>query len=144
MNVAWGAILIVFGLISWLGQGISAFMPALAVRVGVMEPEADVDPAFYADIRGEAVWDFLVDWPLPVAGLLLVQGNPLWAYFGLIGGSIFLYFAGRGIIQRIFMRRHGIRVGSTRSVSTAYIFLTLWGLIAIFTIIMAVVALPLP
>ena len=102
MHLFWGVVLIVFTLlVCWLGQTISALSPRLAVKLGLTERESDVDPAFYADIRGEAIWDTVILWTLPVTGILLILNNALWAYFGLIGGGMYLYFAGRGIASTL-------------------------------------------
>ena len=145
MNLFWGVILVLFTLIlSWLIQVINAFSPTLAAQWGLNEPESDVDPAFFADTRGEAIWDALILWTLPVAGILLILDKPAWAYFGLVGGGMFLYLAGRGIIVRLLMQRRGIRIGKPETLKLFYAFLALWGLIAVVTIIMAVDALPCP
>ena len=145
MDLFWGVVLIIFTLlVCWLGQTITAFSPKLAVKLALTEPESDVDPAFYADVRGEAIWDTMITWTLPVAGILLILNNTLWAYFGLVGGGSYLYLAGRGIAVRLAMQRRGIRIGKPGTLKLFYVFLTLWGLIAVVTIIMAVAALPLP
>ena len=145
MELFWGVILIIFTmLVCWLGQTISALSPRLAVKMQLTEPESDVDPAYYADVRGEAIWDTMILWTLPVAGILLILNNALWAYFGLVGGGTYLYLAGRGIAVRLAMQRRGIRIGASGTLKLFYVFLTLWGLIAVVTIIMAVMALPLP
>ncbi|MCL5961389.1 MAG: hypothetical protein M1358_19120 [Chloroflexi bacterium] len=145
MNLIWGVILIVFTLIlGWLSQGINAFLPTLAAQFGLSEPESEVDPTFFADTRGEAIWDVMIIWTLPVAGILLIFSSALWAYFGLAGAGMYLYFAGRGIIVRMVMQRRGIRIGKPETLKWYYGFLALWGLIALATIIMAVAALPLP
>lgn len=144
MDFIWGVILIIFGMFCWVGQTISAFAPKMAAKLGLTEPESDVDPTYYADARGEAIWDTTITWVLPVAGILLIVDSPFWAYFGLVGGGIYLYFAGRGILSRLAMQRRGIRIGKPKSVGAAYVFLFLWGVIAVVTIIMAVSALPLP
>jgi len=81
---------------------------------------------------------------LPLAGILLVLDNAAWAYFGLVGGGIYVYFAGRGIAARLAMQRRGIRIGKPETLKTAYTALVLWGLVAAITIIMAVAELPLP
>ncbi|MFC1907364.1 hypothetical protein ACFLW8_04695 [Chloroflexota bacterium] len=142
MHIFWGVVLIVFTLLlCWLGQTISAFSPRLAVKLGLTERESDVDPAFYGDIRGEAIWDTVILWTLPVAGILLISNNTLWAYFGLIGGGMYLYFAGRGIAVRLTMQRRGIRIGAPGTRKIAYLFLSIWGLIAVVTIVMAAAAL---
>ena len=145
MELFWGVILIIFTLlVCWLGQIISTFSPKLAVKLGLAELESDVDPAFYADVRGEAIWDTITLWTLPVAGILLIINNALWAYFGLVGGGMYLYFAGRGVVVRLVMHRRGIRIGAPGTLKLFYVFLTLWGLIAVVTIIMAAIALPQP
>jgi hypothetical protein len=144
MNIIWGAILTIFSLFGWLGQTITAFSPKVATKLGLSEPESDVDPTFYADVRGESIWDSIILWTLPVAGMLLMLSNSLWAYFGLVGGGMYLYFAGRGITVRLAMQRRGIRIGMPKTLALIYVFLILWGLIAVVTIIMAVASLPLP
>ena len=143
MNVVWGVILIIISSIGYVGQAISTFWPGTATKLGLMEPEADVDPTFYADVRGEAFWDTAILWTLPVAGLLLVLNSPAWVYFGLVGGGMYLYFAGRGIVVRRVMQRRGIRIGSPETLRMAYAFLFLWGLAAVITIVLAIAALPL-
>ncbi len=145
MNLVWGAILIIFTLIvCWLAQVINAFSPTLAAQLGVTEPESDVDPTVYADGRGEAIWDALILWTLPVAGILLILNNPWWVYFGLVGGGMYLYFAGRMLVVRLAMQRHGIRIGKPETVKLYNAVLILWGLLAVVTIIIALAALPLP
>jgi hypothetical protein len=144
MDLTWGAILIVFGLLCWVGQTMSAFSPTLATRLGFIEPESDVDPFFFVLERGLAINDTIMSWTLPVAGILLVLDSPSWAYFGLVGGGMYLYFSAMGIISRLALKRRGIRIGKPKSLITAYLSLTLWGLIAVTTIIMAVEDLPLP
>jgi len=138
MDAIWGLILIVFGLIAWGGQVISAFSPKYAQRIGLMEPEAEVEPVFYADARGEARWDTLTLWTLPFAGLLIIIQSSLWIYFGMIGGSIYLYFTGRAIFTRLEFKRGGVRIGKPELLKTYYIFMSLWGLIGLATIIKAV------
>jgi hypothetical protein len=144
MNIVWGIILILFTLIlCWLGQVINATSPTFAAKIGLAEPESDVDPTFFVDGRGEAIWDALILWLLPVAGVLLLFEKPAWAYFGLAGGGMYLYFTGRMLIVRLVMQRHGIRIGKSQTVKLYNGILILWGLIAVVTIIMAVAALPL-
>jgi len=144
MNIIWGLILTILSSIAYFGQVISAFWPETAARLGLTEAEGDVDSTFYADMRGEALWDTVILWTLPVAGVLLMLNNPMWAYFGLVGGSMYLYFAGRGILARRVMQGGGLQIGSPESLKVAYIFLALWGLAAAITIVMAIMALPLP
>lgn len=145
MNIIWGAILIIFtGILCWLGQVINASSPILAARIGLAEPESDVDPTYFVDGRGEAIWDALILWTLPVAGVLLIFNSPWWVYFGLVGGGMYLYFAGRMLVVRLAMQRHGIRIGKPETVKLYNAVLILWGLLAVVTIIMALAAPPLP
>lgn len=145
MNIFWGAILIIFtGILCWLGQVINASSPTLAARIGLTEPESDVDPTYFVDGRGEAIWDALILWILPVAGILLILNNPWWVYLGLVGGGMYLYFAGRMLVVRLAMQRHGIRIGKPETVKLYNAILILWGLLAVVTIIMALAVLPLP
>jgi hypothetical protein len=138
MNLIWGIILTLLSGLAYFGQVVAAFWPHTASRLGLTESKSDVDPAFYADVRGEAFWDLFTLWTLPLAGVLMVLNNPLWAYMGIVGGSMYLYFAGRGIVTRAIMQRRGIRIGASENVKIAYTFLALWGLAAISTIIMAI------
>jgi hypothetical protein len=145
MNLIWGAVLVIFTLfVCWMAQVVNVFSPKLAARLGVTEPESDVDPTFFVDGRGEALWDALILWTLPVAGILLILNSPLWAYFGLVGGGMYLYFAGRLVVVRLAMQRRGIRIGKPETVKLFNVVGILWGLIGVVTIIMAVSALPLP
>ena len=138
MDIILGIIITFFSLLGWLGQIITAISYKHAAKFGLAEPESDVDPAFFADVRGEAIWDTLILWILPAAGILLLLNNAWWAYFGLMGGGMYLYFAGRGIIVRLVMQRRGIRIGKPENLKVVYIFLTIWGLVALVTILMAV------
>ena len=138
MNIIWGVILTVVSSIGWIGQSISAINPRLAERLGLTEVKTDVDSTFYADVSGEAYWDTLVLWILPVAGILLIMNNPVWVYFGLVGGGMYLYFAGRGILVRRNMQNQGIRIGSADALKAIYTFLSIWGITAIATMVYAI------
>ena len=140
MNTIWGIILTILSSIGYFGQVITAFWPEVATKLDLTEPESDVDPTYYADVRGESFWDTAILWVLPVAGVLLILNNPLWIYFGLIGGGMYLYFAGRGIIVRMEMQRRGILIGKPKTQKLSYLFLALWGLAAFITIVLAIVA----
>lgn len=141
MELAWGVLVLVLSMIAWLGQVTSWLAPATAVRLTLMEAEADVEPVYWADIRGEATWDSLVLWMLPLAGLLLILDEPAWAVFGLIGGGIYLYYAGRGIATRLALQGHGFRIGASQNVRLGYAFLTAWGAMALITMVGAAASL---
>ena len=141
MELAWGVVLTLLSFLAWAGQVIYTLSPRWGARLQLGEAEADVDPVFFADARGEAAWDSVILWVLPVAGILLLQGSPLWPHFGLVGGGSYLYFSGRNIVTRRMLHKQGIRIGTARNIFTGYLFCTLWGIMALITIVMATVAL---
>jgi hypothetical protein len=141
MAVAWGLVVLITSAVAWGGQLWSWFAPTSAARMGLAEAEEEVDPTFWLDARGEALWDLCNLWVMPVAGVLLIVGHDWWSYFGLIGGGMYLYFAGRGIVVRLVLRRHDVRVGSPSSVRVGLIALAVWGSIALVTIGAAIVSL---
>jgi len=141
MQVVWGVVVLVLSLLCWGGQTIAWLAPNTAVRWSLMEAEEDVEPTYWADIRGEAVWDALTLWTMVAAGVLLLIGSGSWTYFGLVGGGMYVYFAGRGILTRMAMRRRGLRVGAPKNLPVAYTALTVWGLMGLVTIVAAVAAL---
>ena len=142
MQIVWGIVVVVLSLLCWGGQTIAWLAPATAVRLTLMEAEGDVEPTYFADIRGEAPWDFLTLWTMLVAGVLLIIDNSAWAYFALVGGGMYVYFAGRGIFTRVAMQRRGFRVGNPLNLKLGYTLLAVWGVMAVITIAAAVVALP--
>jgi hypothetical protein len=137
MENAWAVVLIVFGLLAWAGQTLSWFAPRTAEKLSLVENRESVEPVYWADIRGEALWDFLTLWTLVVAGVLLLLDHEAWPYFGLVGGGIYLYFAGRGILTRLEMQRSGFRVGDPSNVRLGLIMLGVWGVVALITIVTA-------
>jgi hypothetical protein len=130
----WGILLVLVGSLAWLGQFLSAVRPKTAVKLGLTESEEAVDPVFHADIRAEAWWDLFSLWVLPVAGVLLIAGHNAWLPLGLIGGGIYVYFAGRGIAARITMLRRKIRIGTPQNVRMGIVFLMVWGIFGLGTI----------
>jgi len=141
MQLFAGIGVVALSLLCWGGQAVVYFAPATGVRLGLSESELDVEPTFWADIRGEALWDFLTLWTLVAAGVLMIIDHSAWAYFGLIGGSMYTYFAGRGIFTRTAMRRRGLRIGSPQSLKVGLVFLTIWGVMGLAMVIAAVDAL---
>lgn len=142
MGVLWGIVVVALSLLAWGGQTIAWLAPDTAVKWSLMEAEDSVEPAYWGDIRGEVIVDAFMLWTMVVAGVLLIVDNPAWAYFGLVGGGMFVYFAGRGILTRMSINRRGLRVGSPESLKVGYIFLAIWGVMGLITIAAAVVALP--
>jgi hypothetical protein len=111
------------------------------VRLSLTEGEDTVEPTFYADCRGEALWDAFTLWITVVAGALLVLGDPAWAYFGLAGGAVYVYFAGRGLATRRAIQQRGLRIGTPPTVKTAYLMLSIWGVMGLATAIAAAISL---
>ncbi len=138
MTTLWGIVVVALAVLAWMGQLISWLAPDTAVRLSVMESEDSVEPSFYADVKGEAMWDAFTLWTLVVAGILLLVGNDWWTYFGLVGGGMFVYFAGRGIASRRSIQQAGFSVGHPKTVMQAYVFLTLWGVVGLITVIAAI------
>ena len=144
MHFVAGIAVLVLSLLCWGGQTISWLSPATAKKLTLMEAEEDVEPAYWADIRGEAAWDVLTLWTMVVAGILLIAGDDAWAYFGLVGGGVYAYFAGRGIFTRLAMQRRGFRIGAPANVRIGYAFLVIWGAMGLIAIGAAIAALPAP
>ena len=134
MQTAWGVVVVGLSVLAWGGQVLAWLAPRTAVRLGLMEAEEDVDAAFWADVRGEAAWDALTLWTMVVAGALLVADVDTWAQFGLLGGGVYVYFAGRGLLVRRSLLRHRVRIGPPASVRTASVFLGISGAMGLVTI----------
>lgn len=141
MEIIWGIVVVTLSGLAWGGQAIAWLAPDTAVKLGLMEAEDEVEPAYWADIRGEATWDFFTLWTMLAGGILLIVAEPAWAYFGLVGGGVYVYFAGRGIFTRVAMQRRGLRIGTPLNLRLGYGLLTVWGVMALITIIAAVMAL---
>jgi hypothetical protein len=141
MDVIWGVVLIGLGLLAWGGQAVAWFAPATAVRLSLTEAEESVEPVYWADGRGEALWDVVSLWTLPLAGLLLVVAHEAWAWLGLIGGGMYIYFAGRGLLSRLELQRSGFTIGEPSNVRLGHVMLGVWGLAGLITIVAAVSAL---
>ena len=141
MNVLWGVVVTLLSVLAWGGQAVAWFSPATAVRWELAEAEEDVEPAFWADGRGEALWDTLTLWPMVVTGVLLIGNASSWTYFGLVGGGIYLYFGGRIVFTRVTMQRRGLRIGAPQNVRLGFIFGSVWAAMGLITILAAVASL---
>ena len=137
MTLVIAILILLLSLLAWLGQVVSALAPRIAGQLGLIEKEKDVDPTFYVDVRAECIWDALSLWVLPVSASLFIADGAGWPLLGLIGGGVYIYFAGRGIVQRILMQRRGISVGNPKTVKVFYLFLGLWGTAGLAAILRA-------
>jgi hypothetical protein len=140
-NIVWGVLLMLVGSLAWLGQLVSAIWPKTAERLGLTEAEDAADPVFNADVHAEACWDLFTLWALPVAGGFLIFGHESWLPLGLIGGGVYVYFAGRGIAARITMLRRKIKIGTQQNVRVGLGFLAVWGVFGLGTIGLALMRL---
>jgi len=134
-----GILVIVLGLICWLGQALVVFAPRVAVMLGLNEREEDLDRSMYLFERlSQGIMDVLLAWMLPVAALMMLLGDKHWPILALVGGGVYLYFPGVFIITHIVLKRNGMSVGRPASVVSAYVFGALWMLSAICMIVLAV------
>ena len=133
-----GILVLVLGLFAWVGQSLSLLAPSLALTLGVLEPEDEMDPALHViEAKAEAVMDMLLGWTLPAAALLMVLDHPLWPYLALFGSAVFLYFAGLISLSRFFLKRAGRKVGRPAAERAAYLFGGLWALSSVTMIVLA-------
>ncbi len=131
--------ILLISLIAFIGQFISAVKPKLAAKLGVMEPESEVDPLFFAYEKAIALADLLVSWTLPVACILFFMNNSNWVYFGIIGGTIYFYYFGLITFSRLIMQNRKMRIGSSKDIRNAYIMAFLWGLSGLFMIFFSII-----
>ncbi len=88
-----GVLVIVLGLICWLGQTLVVFAPDVAVKLGVGEPEEDIDRSMYLFERfSQGIMDILLTWILPASALMMLLDYSHWPILALVGGGVYLYF----------------------------------------------------
>ena len=134
-----GIIVIIVGLLVYIGQSLSFFTPTLATKIGLNDPEEDMDQTFYViETRANGLSDILLTWIFPLSGLLLILDHPYWPFFALVGSGIYLYFALLTIFSRVFLKKLGKKVGSPSSEKAAYIFSVIWILSSITMITLAI------
>ena len=142
MGTAIGILVIIVGLIAWIGQTLAFLTPSLAVRFRVLEPQEEIDPTLYVlESKAEGLTDMLLSWTLPASGLLMLLEQPLWPYLGLIGGGVYLYFAGVITLSRVFLKRWGKKVGRPASERAVYVFGAIWASSALTMIALAAIEL---
>ena len=132
MATAIGVVTLVAGLVAWIGQSLALLAPSVAVRLGVLEREEELDPALYLIETKAMGWsDMALGWILPAAALLMLIGHPLWPYLALVGSGIFLYFSAVTSLSRLYLRRAGRKVGRPASLRAAYLAGGIWSACAI-------------
>ncbi len=134
-----GALVIVLGLVCWIGQILVVFAPDIAVKLGVSEPQHELDRSMYLFERySQGISDILLTWTLPAAASMMLFGMDYWPILALIGGGIYLYFPAVFSITRLVLQKDGKKIGSPASALTAYVLGALWMLSAIYMIFLAV------
>ena len=134
-----GIVILLLGLICWVGQGLVFIAPETAQNLGLCEPRAEMDEAFYIiEVESLGLADLLLTWTFPLAGLLMILDNPGWPILALVAGGIYLYMSAAIILRRVYLIRHGKKVGSPSAVRTAYIFGALWIITSVAMILLAV------
>jgi hypothetical protein len=138
MVTAAGIFVLVLGLVAWLGQTLAFLAPSLAMTLGLLEPEEEVDPTLrILEAKAEGLMDMLLAWTLPASAFLMLLGHPLWPYLAFFGAGVFLYFAGLVTLSRLFLKGVGRKVGRSASERVAYLFGGLWALSAVLMIVLA-------
>ncbi len=133
-----GISVIVLGLICWIGQTLVVFAPGMAEKLGVGEPEEELDRSMYLFERyAQGIPDIALTWLLPASALMMLLGFDHWPILALIGGGVYLYFPMVFITTRIVLHKDGKKIGSPASVLAAYTLGTLWLLSAITMIVLA-------
>jgi hypothetical protein len=137
-----GILVIIVGLICWIGQSLSVFALPTAIKLGLSEPENEIDHSLNLIERfAQGIMDILLTWILPMGAILMLAGNSYWPLFALVGGGVYLYFPGVFMINRVVLKRHGKKVGRPSSVKAAYVFGWIWILSSISMIVLAIIEL---
>lgn len=122
-----GVVTLIAGLIAWLGQGLAFFAPRTAVRLGVLEPQDEIDPTLYVvETYAMGITDILLAWMLPASGFLMLVDHAAWPYLALIGSGVYIYFSLVTMLSRVCLKRRGKRVGRIASERAAYVFGAIW------------------
>ena len=133
-----GIVVIVVGLLVWIGQSLSFLAPDIATKIGMNSPEEEMDQSLYIiETKANGLSDILLTWTLPFSGLLMIFDHKAWPFLALIGSGIYIYFALLTIFTRIFLKKRGKKIGSPSAEKTAYIFSVIWILTAMTMIVLA-------
>lgn len=137
-----GIIVTVSGLVCWIGQILAVFALPAAIRLGLFEPEDEVDQSmFLLERYSMGIMDILLTWTLPLSAILMIVGNSYWPLFALVGGGVYVYLSGVFMITRLVLKRRGKNVGRPSSVKAAYVLGWIWILCSVTMIVLAVLEL---
>ena len=138
INTFIGIVVIVVGLLVWIGQSLSFIAPDIATKIGLNNPEDEMDQSLYIiETKANGLSDILLTWILPLSGFLMIFDHKTWPFLALIGSGIYFYFALLTIFSRIFLKKRGKKVGSPSSEKAAYVFSAIWILSSITMIVLA-------
>ena len=144
VSTALAVMVIILGLICWVGQTLVVFTPHIAEKLGVAEPEGEIERTMYLYERySQGIPDALLTWMLPASALMMLLEHAHWPLLALVGGGVYLYFPSVFSITRIVLKRDGLKVGTPASQLTAYVLGALWTLSAVYMIALAAVELGL-
>ena len=139
MTTIIGIIVIVLGLLVWIGQSLSFLAPDIATKIGLNSPEEEMDQSLYIiETKANGLSDMLLTWTFPLSGLLMILDHKAWPFFALIGSGIYIYFALLTIFSRVYLKKRGKDVGNPSSERTAYVFSAIWILSAVTMIVLAI------
>jgi hypothetical protein len=140
MITAIGIVVLVLGLFAWVGQTLALVAPSIALTLGVLEPEDELDPALYIiEGKAEALMDMLLAWTLPLSALLMILDHPLWPYLAFFGAGVFLYFSGLISLSRFFLKAASRKVGRPAAEKAAYLFGGLWAASSVAMLVLAAI-----
>ena len=127
MITLFGIVVIIVGLIVFIGQALSFFAPKLATNIGLNDAEEDMDHSLYIiETKANGLSDILLTWIFPLSGFLMIMNHRYWPLLALVGSGIYVYFALLAIFTRLYLKKVGKKVGSISSEKTAYIFSVIW------------------
>ena len=133
-----GIVVIVVGLLVWIGQLLSFLTPDIATKIGLNSPEEEMDQSLYIiETKANGLSDILLTWTLPLSGLLMIFDHKVWPFLALIGSGIYIYFAFLTVFSRYFLKKRGRKVGSSSDEKVAYVFSLIWILSSISMIVLA-------
>ncbi len=105
----------------------------------MQEKRDTTDPLYWRLERNTAIWDLLVNWTLPVAGVLMLLDHSWWPFVALVAGGVYADQGGREIAKVVGLRSEGVRVGTEGGVRFALAFLSLWAALGLFVGIYALI-----
>lgn len=139
MAAAVAVVVLVAGLIAWIGQSVAFLAPGVAVGLGLLEPEEEIDRSLrIIEAKAMGFVDMSLGWTLPASALLMLLNHPAWPYLALLGAGVFIYFSALFILSRVYLKRAGRKVGRQASERAAYAFGAIWILCALSMAALAV------